>query len=117
MARPPDFLDIDRMKVEMIGKENEIKKLLHYTNKWGDNSFKVLGLTSIDTTEGGASLLSKLTPRQRQMLLTAYALGYYDVPRRISSDDLSKHLKVDKSTIVEHLRKAERKLIGSIIAE
>jgi DNA-binding CsgD family transcriptional regulator len=115
MAHPPDFLDVDRMKVEMIGKENEIKKLLHYTNKWGDNSFKILGLTSIDTK--GASLLSKLTQRQRQMLLTAYALGYYDVPRRISSDELSVHLNLDKSTIVEHLRKAERKLIGSIIAE
>jgi hypothetical protein len=114
MARPPDFLDVDRMKVEMIGKEDEIKKLVHYANKWGDNSFKILGLTSIDAK--GESLLSKLTTRQRQMLLTAYALGYYDVPRRISSDDLSRHLNVDKSTIVEHLRKAERKLIGSIIA-
>ena len=90
MARPPDFLGVDRMKVEMIGKENEIKKLLHYANKWGDNSFKILGLTSIDTKEGG-SLLSKLTLRQRQMLIAAYALGYYDVPRRISSDDLAKH--------------------------
>jgi predicted DNA binding protein len=50
------------------------------------------------------------------MLLTAYALGYYDVPRRISSDDLSRHLDVDKSTIVEHLRKAERKIIASIVA-
>src|SRR5918996_3959719 len=114
MARPPDFLDVDRMKVEMIGKGDKIKKLLHYTNKWGNNSFKILGLTSIDTK--GESLLSKLTPRQRQMLLTAYALGYYDVPRKISSDDLSRHLNVDKSTIVEHLRKAERKLMGGIIA-
>src|SRR5215204_5705806 len=42
MARPPDFLDVDRMKVEMIGKENEIKKLVHCANKWGDNSFKIL---------------------------------------------------------------------------
>lgn len=116
MTRPPDFLDVDRMKVEMIGKEDEIKKLVHYANKWGDNSFKILGLTSIDAKAGG-SLLSKLTPRQRQMLLTAYALGYYDVPRRISSDELSRHLNIDKSTIVEHLRKAERKLIGGIIAE
>ena len=114
MTRPPDFLDVDRMKVEMIGKENEIKKLVHYANKWGDNSFKILGLTSIDAK--GESLLSKLTSRQRQILLTGYALGYYDVPRRISSDDLSRHLNVDKSTVVEHLRKAERKLIGSIIA-
>jgi hypothetical protein len=114
MAHPPDFLDVDRMKVEMIGKEDEIKKLLQYASKWGNNSFKVLGLTSIDAK--GESLLSKLTLRQRHMLLAAYALGYYDVPRRISSDDLSTHLDVDKSTIVEHLRKAERKLIGGIIA-
>jgi len=114
MARPPNFLDVDRMKVEMIGKENEIKEFLHYTNTWAGNSFKILGLTSIDAK--GESLLSMLTARQRQMLLTAYTLGYYDVPRRISSDDLSRHLNVDKSTIVEHLRKAERKLMGSIIA-
>jgi DNA-binding CsgD family transcriptional regulator len=114
MARPPDFLDVNRMKVEMIGKENEIKKLVHYANKWGDNSFRILGLTSIDTK--GESLLSKLTSRQRQILLTGYALGYYDVPRKISSEELARHLNADKSTVVEHLRKAERKLIGSIIA-
>jgi hypothetical protein len=115
MARPPDFLDVDRMKVELVGKEEEISKFIQYTAKWSNNSFKVLGLTSIDTK--GESLLSKLTSRQRQILLTGYALGYYDVPRKISSDDLSRHLNVDKSTVVEHLRKAERKLIGSIIAE
>jgi len=114
MTHPPDFLDVDRMKVELVGKEDEISKFLQYTAKLSNDSFKILGLTSIDTK--GESLLSKLTGRQRQILLTGYALGYYDVPRRISSDDLSRHLNVDKSTVVEHLRKAERKLIGSIIA-
>jgi len=114
MTHPPDFLDVDRMKVELVGKEDEISKFLQYTSKLSNNSFKILGLTSINTK--GESLLSKLTGRQRQILLTGYALGYYDVPRRISSDDLSRHLNVDKSTVVEHLRKAERKLIGSIIA-
>lgn len=114
MIHPPDFLDVDRMKVELVGKEDEISKFLQYTDKLSNNSFKILGLTSIDTK--GESLLSKLTSRQRQILLTGYALGYYDVPRRISSDELSRHLNIDKSTIVEHLRKAERKLIGGIIA-
>ncbi len=113
MTHPPDFLDVGRMKVELVGKEYEISKFLQYTTKLSNNSFKILGLTSIDTR--GESLLSKLTSRQRQMLLTGYALGYYDVPRKISSDDLSRHLNVDKSTVVEHLRKAERKIIGSII--
>jgi DNA-binding CsgD family transcriptional regulator len=114
MTRPPDFLDVDRMKVELVGREKEIKDFLQYANKGSNNSFKILGLTSIDTK--GESLLSKLTHRQRQMLLTAYALGYYDVPRKISSEHLSRQLNVDKSTVVEHLRKAERKLVGSIIA-
>jgi DNA-binding CsgD family transcriptional regulator len=113
MTHPPDFLDVDRMKVELVGKENEISKFLQYTAKLSNKSFKILGLTSIDTK--GESLLSKLTSRQRQILLTGYALGYYDVPRKISSEELSRHLNADKSTIVEHLRKAEKKLIDGII--
>jgi predicted DNA binding protein len=113
MTHPPDFLDVDRMKVELVGKENEISKFLQYTAKLSNKSFKILGLTSIDTK--GESLLSKLTIKQRQALLTAFALGYYDIPRKISSEELSRHLNADKSTIVEHLRKAEKKLIDGII--
>lgn len=113
MARPPDFLDVDRMKVDVIGKEEDVKKLIQYANRWS-NTYKILGLTSVDAK--AESHLSKLTAKQRQALLTAFALGYYDVPRRISSEELSRHLDADKSTIVEHLRKAERKLIDGIIA-
>ena len=28
MARPPDFLDVDRMKVEVVGRETDAKKIL-----------------------------------------------------------------------------------------
>ncbi|AIF84718.1 putative DNA binding protein [Candidatus Nitrososphaera evergladensis SR1] len=113
MARPPEFLDVNRMKAELVGKETEIKKFLQYTNKLS-STYKILGLTSVDTK--AESPLSKLTLKQRQTLLMAFALGYYDVPRRISSEELSRHLNADKSTVVEHLRKAERKLIDGIIA-
>ncbi|MDP8889278.1 MAG: hypothetical protein M3M89_06610 [Thermoproteota archaeon] len=44
LARPPDFLDVDRMKVELVGKEKEIKRFLQYTSKLNNNSFKILGL-------------------------------------------------------------------------
>jgi predicted DNA binding protein len=113
MARPPDFLDVDRMKVDVVGKETDVKKILQNASRWS-NTYKILGLTSIDKKE--ESLLSKLSNKQRQALLTAFALGYYDVPRKISSEELSHHLNADKSTIVEHLRKAEKKLIDGIIA-
>lgn len=111
-ARPPEFLDVNRMKAEVIGRNADIKNLLKYASK--SSSYKILGLTSVDTASG--SPLSTLTSRQRQILLTAFTLGYYDVPRKISSEDLSRHLNADKSTIVEHLRKAERKVIGGVIA-
>ena len=113
MARPPDFLDVDRMKVEVVGSESSVKKLLQHANKWS-NTYKILGLTSVDAK--AESPLSKLTAKQRRALLTAFALGYCDVPRRISSEDLSRHLNADKSTVVEHMRKAERKLIDGIVA-
>ena len=113
VARPPDFLDVDRMKVEVLGKERDVKKILQNASRWS-NTYKILGLTSsIDKKE--EPLLSKLSMKQRQALLTAFALGYYDVPRKISSEELSRHLNADKSTIVEHLRKAEKKLIDGII--
>jgi hypothetical protein len=112
-ARPPDFLDVDRMKVEVLGREMDIKKILQNASRWS-NTYKILGLASIDTKE--EPLLSKLSMKQRQALLTAFALGYYDVPRKISSEELSTHLNADKSTVVEHLRKAEKKLIDRIIA-
>jgi DNA-binding CsgD family transcriptional regulator len=113
VAHPPDFLDVDRMKVEVLGRETDVKKILQNASRWS-NTYKILGLNSLNTKE--ESLLSKLTIKQRQALLTAFALGYYDVPRRISSEELSRHLNADKSTVVEHLRKAERKLIANIVA-
>ena len=75
------------MKVEMIGKENEIKKSCFIIRTNGviiHSRFWDLLLL----IQAGTSLLSKLTS-SAQMLLTAYGLGYYDVPRRISSDELS----------------------------
>jgi predicted DNA binding protein len=59
----------------------------------------------------GESLLSKQTTRQRQLRLTAYTLGYYDVTRRISSDELSRRLGLDKPTIVEHRGRLKESLL------
>jgi hypothetical protein len=112
VARPPDFVDVDRMKVDMVGRDTDVKKILQNANRLS-NTYKILGLNSIEKNE--ESLLSQLSSKQRQALLTAFALGYYDIPRKITSEELSRHLNADKSTVVEHLRKAEKKLIDRII--
>ena len=111
---PPEFLDIDKMKIEVVGKEREIQKFLRYSAKLKNPPSKLLGLTSLQPRP--ESYLSKLTLKQRQAMITAYGLGYYDVPRRVSSEEVARHLDVDKSTFVEHLRKAERKLVAGVMA-
>ena len=70
------------MKVELIGKEKEIKKFLNYTATLKNLPFRLLGLSALEPRQ--ESLLASLTGRQRQVLITAYSLGYYDVPRKVS---------------------------------
>ena len=55
--------------------------------------------------------------KQREVLITAYKLGYYDIPRRINSDQLAEKLGIVNSTLVEHLRKAERRLLAQVLEQ
>jgi predicted DNA binding protein len=53
-----------------------------------------------------------LTSKQERVLKSALELGYYDFPKRISTEDLSKALHLAPSTISEILRRAERRIIS-----
>ena len=57
-----------------------------------------------------------LTPRQHEVLLLAYANGYYDWPRGKSGEELADELEVTYATFSEHLRKAERKLVSLVFS-
>ncbi len=61
------------------------------------------------------SVLNQLTQKQREVLVAAYKMGYYDIPRKTTSEQLAKNLKLVDSTVVEHLRKAEQRLITHIL--
>ncbi|HTX44119.1 MAG TPA: helix-turn-helix domain-containing protein [Methanocella sp.] len=52
-----------------------------------------------------------LTERQVKTLKKAVEMGYFDTPRRASARDVAKKLGVSPSTAVEHLRKAEKKVL------
>ena len=53
-----------------------------------------------------------LSERQREVYDLARAEGYYSWPRETSAGDLAAELDVSKATLLEHLRKAESKLLG-----
>jgi len=53
-----------------------------------------------------------LTSKQERVLKSALELGYYDYPKRISTEDLSKVVGLAPSTISEILRRAEKRIIS-----
>lgn len=57
----------------------------------------------------------RLTDRQNEIIRTALALGYYEIPRAITQRDLAVELDLSRGTIGEHLRRAEAKIIQSVV--
>jgi predicted DNA binding protein len=53
-----------------------------------------------------------ITSKQERVLKSALELGYYDYPKRISTEDLSKVVGLAPSTISEILRRAEKRIIS-----
>ena len=82
---PPEFLGPDKMKVVLVGPNEEIRQYLQDVDDSG-LPHKILGLTSLKPQ--GASQMSKLSPRQRQALLSAYGqatmISLGELPLRIS---------------------------------
>ena len=56
-----------------------------------------------------------LTPRQEEVLVKAFMLGYYDYPRKMRLDELARALGISVSTLAEHMRRAEKKLIEAFM--
>ena len=64
---------------------------------------------------GGEDLLSPLTDRQLEVFETAVEEGYYDVPRQATHKDIANCLDCAPSTVDEHLRKAESRVVSGLV--
>lgn len=58
-----------------------------------------------------SSLFGQLTEKQIRALVVAVEGGYYEIPKRVTSDELAKKHGQPRSTFEEHLRKAENKVV------
>ena len=50
-----------------------------------------------------------------RILRLAYSEGYYNVPRKISTEELAKLLKMEKGNVGEHLRRAEKNIMDFLM--
>ncbi len=61
------------------------------------------------------SVFSDLTSKQADALLTAYRHGYFVFPRKMNLQSIAMKERVVRTTLSEHLKKAENKLISNLI--
>ena len=102
----------DRVLLSVVGEDGELRKLMPQLNNLGE----VKEMHVQPATFHKEDLLSSLTDRQREVLVAAKRYGYYDYPRRMNAEELSRRVGVSKATLVEHLRKAEGRLVASLLA-
>lgn len=63
------------------------------------------------------SVIDRLSDRQLAAVEAAIELGYYDIPRRATNEDVASELDCAVSTAAEHLRKAESKIFTGLFQE
>jgi len=73
------------------------------------------GFIASSLTLTADTLFSDLTEKQMDALLTAYRLGYYKLPRKADVQTIASKKRVPRTTFQEHLKKAENKLIASLV--
>ncbi|MFP3262066.1 MAG: helix-turn-helix domain-containing protein [Nitrososphaeria archaeon] len=56
-----------------------------------------------------------LSEKEKEIILKAYELGYYDWPRGVDLDKLSKMFNISKVALLKNLRKGEKQIIKKII--
>jgi predicted DNA binding protein len=81
---------------------------------WQENArFRLCRLTRDGETEPPGD---GLTDRQREALRTAYGMGYFDVPRGATLEEVAAELGVAASSASERLRRAQTRLVEETVA-
>jgi predicted DNA binding protein len=59
----------------------------------------------------------QLTDRQREVLATAYEMGYFDYPKGANAEEVAAALDISPSTLAEHLAAAQQKILGPVASQ
>ena len=108
----PTVFTKEEMTVSLIGDEENLKKFLKAMKFVGE----IRKVSYKKPIFNDYTVLNCLTDKQREILIKAKNNGYYNYPRKINSEKLSEIIGLSKPTVVQHLRKAEIRLITNLLA-
>jgi hypothetical protein len=108
----PIIITEEKIIYSCIGDQENILRFVEIMKKYGeikDMQFQKAVYQEHD-------ILSVLTDKQKNVLVAAQRHGYYKNPRKIRSEELAKKVGLSKNTTLEHLRKAEERIMDNIVA-
>lgn len=108
----PTIITEDKLVISVVGDKDNLKRFLEVINIYG----KIENIQCQLATYQGRNILSCLTDRQREVVLEAKRNGYYEYPRRINGDQLAQKVGISKAVAIEHLRKAEARIMSNILS-
>ncbi|SEL02720.1 helix-turn-helix domain-containing protein [Haloferax larsenii] len=108
----PIRLTRDGVVVNVLGTHTQLTGAVSSLPASFRDAFCVEGLSDYEPVRNGVR--AELTSRQREVLETAVENGYYDIPRQVSIETLAAELDCSPSTVSEHLRKVESKVLTRI---
>jgi len=108
----PNFVSQNKITCSYIGDNKNLTKFVELIKS---HVGRIENLTFKQAAYQRQDILSVLTDKQRKILITAHKHGYYDYPRKINSEKLSKKVSISKPTLVQHLRKAEGRILTEIL--
>lgn len=101
----------DGIRATLVGTPENLRRVLEAIPDAIDFSVENAG----QYASGDRDLLSPLTDRQLDVFRTAVEEGYYDVPQRATHEDIAAALDCAPSTVDEHLRKAESRVVSRLL--
>jgi DNA-binding CsgD family transcriptional regulator len=108
----PTRFSHEKMTCSVIGTEENLQRFLRSITFAGS----ITQISFKKATYSEHALLSCLTDKQKEILMAANKYGYYAYPRKITSEQLARKVGLSKPTVVQHLRKAEGRLVANILA-
>ncbi len=108
---PLKYTDQGGLRTTIVGTHEMLRKALGETPDGVRFAVEQAGQYSPDRED----ILSILTERQHEVFETAISEGYYEIPREATHEDISNALGCAPSTVDEHLRKAESRVLSALM--
>jgi predicted DNA binding protein len=108
----PIIMSEEKFTYSCIGDQPNLSKFVEIMKGYGE----IVNMRWQKAAYQEHDILSVLTDKQREILIAAKKYGYYEFPKKINSQQLSEKVNISKPTLIQHLRKAEMRLMSNILA-